>query len=147
MNKKYIVTLTDSEREECRSTSNRLSFSSQKARRALILLQVDIDGPGWTDQQTAEAYHCTSRTVANTRKRLVEHGFEKCLNGIPSARCPRKLLLDGRQEAKIIALRLGSPPKGFSNWSLRLLAERVVALQITPHISHETCRSVLKKTA
>lgn len=147
MNKKYIVALTDSEREECKLITDRLVFSSQKAQRALILLQVDINGPGWTDQQTADAYHCTARTVANTRKRLVQHGLKRCLNKVPSARCPRSLLLDGRQEAKVIALRLGSPPKGFSNWSLRLLAARVVALQIAPEISHETCRSVLKKMA
>ena len=146
MEKKYIVSLTATEREECLRLTKRLSLSSQKARRALILLQVDINGSGWTDEQTASAYHCTIRTVANTRKRFIDHGFLGCINILTGTRCPKRLL-DGRQEAKIIALRLGDPPLGFRKWTLRLLAQRVVALEIAPEISHETCRQVLKKTA
>jgi len=77
---------------------------------------------------------------------LVVEGFEVALNGQPRLKPPRAKLLDGEQEAKVIALRLGSPPPGFANWTLRLLAEQVVALEIVESISHETVRRTLKKT-
>lgn len=147
MPKKYIVKLTDLERELCHSTIDRLSGSSQKVRRAYILLKTDCAGPGWTDAKIAEAYRCRETTVKNIRQRFVDHGFEYTLNGKTRVKPPRDFCLDGAQEAKIIATRLGDPPAGYSNWSLRLLAERVVALGITDKVSHETCRKLLKKTA
>jgi hypothetical protein len=79
------------------------------------------------------------------RERLVTEGFEVALHGKPKSRV-RSKVLDGEQEAKIIALRLGSPPKGFANWTLRLLAEQAVALEIVESVSHETLRRTLKKT-
>jgi transposase len=109
-------------------------------RRASILLKADADGPAWADARIAEAYGCRRQTVENLRERLVTEGFESAVNG--QVRRPRPKVLDGEQEAKIIALRLGPPPAGFANWSLRLLAERVVELAI----SHETVRRTLKKT-
>jgi Homeodomain-like domain len=121
--------------------------TAQKVRRAQVLLKADADGPDWTDARIAEAFGCRTRTVENIRERLVTRGFELTLNGRPRPKPPRGKLLDGGQEAKVIALRLGSPPPGFSNWSLRLLAERVVALEIVESISHETVRRTLKKTA
>jgi hypothetical protein len=75
----------------------------------------------------------------------VTEGFEVAIHGQPKSRV-RSKVLDGEQEAKIIALRLGSPPKGFANWTLRLLAERAVALEIVESVSHETVRRTLKKT-
>ena len=84
-------------------------------------------------------------TVENLRERLVTEGFEVALHGKPKSRVRGKVL-DGEQEAKIIAMRLGSPPTGFANWTLRLLAEQVVALEIVESISHETVRRTLKKT-
>ena len=93
----------------------------------------------------AEAYGCRRQTVENLRERLVAEGFEAALNG--PVRTPRPKVLDGEQEAKVIALRLGPPPAGYANWSLRLLAERVVELEIAPAVSHETVRRTLKKTA
>jgi hypothetical protein len=81
--------------------------------------------------------------VENIRERFVTEGFEITLHGQPKASCPK--LLDGEQEAKLIALRLGAPPPGFANWSLRLLAEQVVALEIVEAISYETVRRTLKK--
>lgn len=146
MPKKYLVKLTKSERRECDSVIARLSGSSQKARRARILRQADQKGANWTDQKIAEAYHCRVRTVENIRKRFVEEGFEVALHGVSKASTNRPPLVDGEQEARIIATRLGSPPKGYAGWSLRLLAEQVVLLDIVPAISHETCRQVLKKT-
>ena len=123
-----------------------LTGSSQKARRARILL-TDINGPGWTDAKIGEAFGCRTQTVENLRKRLVTEGFEIALNGKPREKPPVAKKLDGKQEAKLIAMRLGKPPKGFANWSLRLLAERVVELGLTDSISHETVRKTLKKTA
>jgi hypothetical protein len=84
--------------------------------------------------------------VENIRERFVAQGFELTLNGRPHAKPPRQKLLDGEQEAKVIAMRLGTPPPGFSNWTLRLLAEQVVALEIAKSISYETVRRTLKKT-
>ena len=90
---------------------------------------------------------CRTQTVANIRQRCVTEGFEVTLQGRKRANPPSPKRLNGEQEAKVIALRLGPPPKGFANWSLRLLAERVVALEIVDTISHETLRQTLKKMA
>jgi Homeodomain-like domain len=145
MKKKYIVRLTDSERETLEGFVKKLKGSSQKVRRAQILLKADADGPAWTDVKIAEAYGCRTQTVENVRERFVTEGFEVTLKGKSRVE-PRPKLLDGEQEAKIIAMRLGPPPAGFSNWTLRLLAEQVVVLQIAETISYETVRRTLKKT-
>jgi biotin operon repressor len=147
MEKKYIVRLTDEERETLRDVVKRFKGSAQKVRRAQILLKADADGPSWTDQRIAEAFGCRRQTVENVRQRLVTEGFEVALNGKQPDMPPRPPLLDGQQQAQVIALRLGPPPKGFANWSLRLLAEKVVELSIVESISHETIRRTLKKTA
>jgi hypothetical protein len=146
MLKKYIVRLTDEERETLQQVVEKFKGCSQKVRRAQVLLKADADGPGWTDSKIAEAFGCRTKTVENIRQRLVTDGFEITLNGQPRLKPPCPKLLDGEQEAKVIAMRLGSPPPGFSNWSLRLLAEQVVALEIVESISHETIRRTLKKT-
>ncbi|MFV1968484.1 MAG: helix-turn-helix domain-containing protein [Pirellulaceae bacterium] len=90
-------------------------------------------------------FSCRTQTVESLRQRLVTNGFDEALCGRKQGK-PREKLLDGAQEAKVIALRLGTPPKGFANWSLRLLAEKVVELEIVDSISHETVRQTLKKT-
>ena len=146
MIKKYIVRLSEEERQELTLIVKKLKGSSQKVRRAQILLKVDADGPAWTDAKVADAFSCRAQTVENLRKRLVTEGFEVALHGKPRSRAPREKILDGKQEAKVIALRLGKPPEGFANWSLRLLADRVVELGIVDSISHETVRQTLKKT-
>lgn len=146
MQKKYIVRLSDAERATLTEVVKKLKGSSQKVRRAQILLKADADGPAWTDAKIAEAVGCRTKTVENIRERLVTLGFEITLNGQPREQPPRPKLLNGEQEAKVIATRLGPPPKGFANWSLRLLADQVVALEIVPSISHETVRRTLKKT-
>jgi hypothetical protein len=145
MHKKYIVRLADSERATLEGVIKKLAGSSQKVRRAQVLLKADADGPAWTDARIAEAYNCRTRTVENIRERFVTRGFERTLHG-PPPKASRPKLLDGQQEAKVIALRLGPPPKGYANWSLRLLAEKVVELAIVGSISHETVRQTLKKT-
>jgi hypothetical protein len=147
MQKKYVVRLTDRERNELVAVVKKLKGTSEKVRRAQILLKADVEGPKWTDRQIAEAFSCRTKTVENVRQRLVEQGFEETLNGAKRAEPPTAKLLDGEQEARIIATRLGSPPKGYANWTLRLLARKVVELQIVDHVSYETIRRTLKKMA
>jgi hypothetical protein len=145
MQKKYIVRLTDAEREVLTGLLKKQRVSAQKVRRARILLKADADGPNWTDARIADAFDCRTHSVECLRERLVTEGFEVALHGKPKSRV-RSKVLDGEQEAKIIALRLGAPPKGFANWTLRLLAEQAVALEIVASVSHETLRRTLKKT-
>jgi hypothetical protein len=146
MLKKYIVRLTDAERQTLTQVVAKFKGSSQRVRRAQVLLKADADGPDWTDAKIAEAYDCRTQTVENIRERFVLDGFELTLNGKPRPKPPSQKLLDGEQEAKVIAMRLGPPPAGFANWSLRLLAEQVVILEIAESISYETVRRMLKKT-
>jgi hypothetical protein len=147
MQKKYIVRLTDEERKTLEGIVKKLKGSSQKGRRARILLKADVDGPGWTDSRIADAVDCRTKTVENIRQRFVECGFEETLAGRQRAEPATPKVLNGKQEAKLIAMRLGPPPKGYANWSLRLLARKVVELGIVESISHETARRTLKKTA
>ena len=145
MLKKYIVRLTDAERETLKRVVDKPKGSSQRVRRAQVLLKADADGPGWTDVKIADAFGCRTKTVENIRERFVTEGFEITLDGQPRVNPPCPKLLDGEKEAKLIAMRLSSPPPGFANWSLRLLAEQVVALEIVESISYETVRRTLKK--
>jgi hypothetical protein len=145
MQKKYVVRLTDAERVALAGVVKKLRGSSQKVRRAQILLKADADGPAWTDAKIAEAVGCRTTTVENIRERLVTLGFEVTLDGKSREHAPRPKTLDGGQEAQVIAMRLGPPPKGFANWSLRLLAEKVVGLEIADAVSHETIRQTLKE--
>jgi hypothetical protein len=141
-----FITRLCEDREALQQVVGKFKGSSQKVRRAQVLLKADADGPGWTDARIAEAFGCRTKTVENIRERFVTEGFQITLDGQPRPKPPCPKLLDGEQEAKVIALRLGPPPPGFANWSLRLLAERVVALEIVESISHETVRRTLKKT-
>lgn len=147
MEKKYIVRLSDEERQRLQLIVKTLSGSPSKVKRANILLKADVEGPNWTDQQIATALDCRIKTVENVRQRLINHGLEKTLNGQPTELPRRFKCLDGDQEAKLIALRLSPPPKGYHRWTLRLLAEQVVVLEIAESISHETVRQTLKKMA
>jgi len=145
MNKKYIVRLSDKERQELVTVISKLKGTSQKVKRAQILLKADANGPNWPHHQIAEAYMCRLKTISNVCKSLVERGFEITLNGKKRDKPPREKLLDGKQEARIIALRLSEPPKGYSNWSLRLIADKAVELGIVESISHTTVNNTLKK--
>ena len=146
MQKKYIVRLSDSERGVLEKVVKNFKGTSQKVRRAQVLLKADADGPAWTDSRIAEAFGCRRQTVETLRQRFVEAGFSETLEGKKRATPPIEKLLDGEQEAKIIATRLGPPPPGYANWTLRLLARKVVELEIVETISHETVRRTLKKT-
>ncbi len=112
-----------------------------------MLLKADADGPAWTDAQMQMRFHvapCRTKTVENVRQRFVELGFEPTLNRKKSQTSGARKLLDGQEEAKIIAMRLGSPPDGYGKWTLRWW---VVELEIVETISHETVRQTLKKVA
>lgn len=145
MHKKYIVRLSDAEREILNRLAKQRHVSSQQVRRAQVLLKADADGPNWIDTKIADAFDCSTKTVENIRERLVTEGFETTLHGRLKKRVRGKGL-DGEQEATIIALRLGQPPQGFANWTLRLLAAHAVALESAESVSHETLRRTLKKT-
>ena len=147
MNKKYIVRLTDEEQAKCESTIEKEPGKSEKLRRATILLKADANGPAWDDAKISEAVGCRTRTVENVRQAFVLEGFEEALIRKKRATPPTRKLLDGAAEAKLIALRLGKPPAGFGHWTLRLLADQMVELEIVESISPETVRQTLKKTA
>ena len=138
--------MSKEERNTLQEVVKKLKGSSQKVRRAQILLKADADGPAWSDSRIAEAFGCRRQTVEKLRQRFVETGFQETLEGKKRADPPTPKLLDGEQEAKIIATRLGPPPKGYANWTLRLLARKVVELEIVDAVSYETIRRTLKKT-
>ena len=147
MYKKYIVRLSKEERDICEDVIKKLKGSSQKARRAQMLLKADADGPGWPDVKIAEAFNCRVQTIEMVRKRLVTEGFELALGGKKRQTPPTPPKLDGEGEAKLIAMRLGKPPGGYGHWTLQLLADELVALEVVDSVSHETVRKTLKKTA
>ena len=145
MHKKYIVRLTEAERRRLQEVIKKLKGTSQKVRRAHILLKADADGPAWTDARIADAFDCRVQTIENLRKRLVTEGFELALNGKKRQSPPTAPLLDGKGEAELIAMRLGKPPAGYGRWTLQLLADELVALGLVESISYETVRRTLKK--
>ncbi len=142
MYKRYVVRLPPEERERLHKLVSTGQAAAYQIKHANILLKVDADGPNWTDEQAAQAFSCHRNTVAHVRRRFVEHGLAAAL--ARQKRPTRPRLVDGQVEARIIALRCSSPPQGHARWTLRLLTERVVELEIVPAISHETVRQVLK---
>jgi hypothetical protein len=147
MNKKYIVRLTLEERSVCESTIKVEKGKAEKLRRANILLKADADGPAWNDQEISEAVGCSIRTVENVRHAFVLEGFQAALVRKKRATSPTPKRLDGVGEAKLIAMRLGKPPAGYGHWTLRLLADRLVELEVVDAICPETVRQTLKKMA
>ncbi|MBF0233090.1 MAG: helix-turn-helix domain-containing protein [Desulfamplus sp.] len=147
MCKQYIVRLTQEERDHLDTIIKKLKGSGEKIRRAQILLKADADGSCWTDRQISETFSCRTKTVENIRQQFVLNGFQQSLDGKKREHPPTPKLLDGEQEARIIATRLGPPPPGYANWTLRLLARQVVELELATSISHETIRTTLKKMA
>jgi len=141
-----IVRLTNEERATCLAIIKKLKGSSQKVRRANILLKADADGPNWKDQDIAAAFLCSRQCIENLRKRLVTEGFDIALNGKKRETPPRAKCFDGRQEAEVIALLFSTPPEGRNGWTLRLLADKIVELEIAPKTSRSTVWRTLKKT-
>lgn len=145
MEKKHIVRLTKCQRQSAQFVVDKLDGSPQKVKRAQILLKSDQRDGGWTDEEISEAFSCTVNTVENVRKRFCESGFRVVLDGKKRATPPRERKFDGEAEAAVIAMRLSEPPKGYANWTLELLQERVVALSIVDSVCKETVRKTLKK--
>lgn len=146
MNKKYIVRLSDAERAQLTELTRKGKAAAYKIRHAHILVKADADGPAWTDARIAENFSVSVNTVLGVRQRWVEQGLEAALNRKKQERPSRPPLLDGEGEARLIALRCSAPPAGHARWTLRLLADHAVALELVETISHETVRQALKKT-
>ena len=148
MKKRYIVTLTAEERKTLLQMIRAGHEKARKLTRARILLKADQgeDGPAWTDQRISQALEVGVATVERLRRRFVEEGFEPCLQRRPDSNPRQRQKLDGHQEAQLIALVCGDPPAGRSQWSLRLLADKLVELRVVETISHVTVHRTLKKT-
>ena len=146
MPKRYVVRLSEEERQYLKNLVSTGKTVAYKIKHANLLLNIDVNGLGWSDEKAATVFNCHRNTVANLRQRLVEQGLEAALERKPNQRVPRQRVCDGESEAKLIALRCGEPPPGQARWTLRLLADKAVELEIVPAISHETVRQVLKKT-
>jgi transposase len=149
MNKRYVVKLDTDERRMLSGLVTKENVAAKKRTHAQILLLADCGkrGSAWKDEAIAEACQVTIRTVENIRKRLVLEGLESALNRKRQVRPSRQKILDGEKEAKVVALCCGSAPSGHARWTLRLLAQRIVELEIVEAVSHETVRRCLKKTS
>ncbi len=146
--KKYKVTLTDQERQQLSDLIASGKGAARKLARARILLKADAapGGPAWPDERIAEAVEVSRATVERVRQRFVEQGLEASLGRKPQDRPSRERKLDGRAEARLIALACSEPPEGRQEWTMRLLADKLVELRVVDTISDETVRRALKKT-
>ena len=149
MSKKYVVRLDRQERERLERLVNVGKTAAQKAIHGRILLLADqgSDGPGWPDERIAQALSVHRRTIEGVRQRLVEQGLDGALNRKKRERPPCQPKLDGAAEARRIALRCGQPPEGRMRWTLQLLADKLVELEVVESVSYETVRRALKKTS
>jgi len=143
---KFIVRLTGEERQKLGTIVKKLKGTTQKVKRAIVLLKADADGPNWTNEKIRDLTGVSLPSIGKIRKQLVLEGFDVVLDRKKRRLPPVPKKLDGFQEAKIIATRCGSPPEGFDQWSLRLLANQAVVLEIVDSICPETVRQTLKKT-
>ena len=149
MSKKYVVRLTSEERATLQRVVSVGKAAARKILHARIVLQADQgpEGPGWKDEQIAQGLTAHPRTIANVRQRLVEQGLDAALNRKKRLSPPVPPKLDGKAEARLIALRCGLPPEGRMRWTLQLLADKIVELKVVDSLSYETVRRVLKKTS
>jgi transposase len=144
--KKYIVRLEPGEREQLQALINKGKVAGFKIRHANMLLMADADGPGWSDEKIAEGLGVSVGQCEHLRKRFVEQGLEECLQRKTQERPSVEPKFDGEKEARLIALACSKAPDGYARWSLRLLADRAVKLDIVDSTSHETVRRTLQKT-
>jgi transposase len=145
--KTYIVRLTQEQRHDLHRLISTGAEAARKVLHARILLKADAgeQGPGWTDEQISAALEVRTSTLVRVRRTFAEQGLHAALQRRSFSRTrPRRL--DGEQEAHVIALACSAPPDGRDHWSLRLLASRLVTLEVVEEVSHETVRPVLKKT-
>jgi transposase len=147
MKKKYPIILTQTEREQLKDLIAAGTAPARKLTHARILLKADQSpqGPAWVDEEVADAVEVSQPTVSRVRKQYFEEGMEAALNRRPPNREYHRKL-DGEQEARLVALACSEPPEGQARWSLRLLADRMVELEVVEEISYQTVRRTLKKT-
>jgi hypothetical protein len=147
MAKKYVLKLTADERIDLERLVRRGHVAGWKVQRAQALLHCDQgpDGPAWTDEKVAAAYGITARSLESRRKRAVEAGPMALLERKARTTATSALELDGEKQARLTALACSQPPDGLARWSLRLLAERLVELEVVETVSHETVRRRLGK--
>jgi len=144
--KKYIVRLSDDERQQLNELVSKGRTAAYRIKHAHILLKADVDGEQWTDEKIAATFGCHRRTVENVRLCLVTEGFDAALERKKRATPPREEIIDGRAEAQLLRIACSTAPGGRAAWTLELLAEKMVALQIVDTVSRETVRRKLKKT-
>jgi transposase len=146
--KRYIVTLTADERQALHDLIAAGKAAAQKLAHARILLKADAaeGGPAWPDHRIAEALEVGDATIERVRQRFVEQGLEAALVRKKQGRPSRERALDGRAEARLIALACSAPPDGRATWTMQMLADKLVELQVVPTVSDETVRRALKKT-
>ena len=147
MAKKHVVKLDAQERMELERVVSKGKAAAWKIQRAHALLKCDqgADGPAWSDERIAEAYGCTTRCLEKWRKQAVESGPLSLMERRPRRPAFLTLKLYGEKEARLVALACSQPPEGHSRWTLRLLADRLVELEVVDAISYETVRRALKK--
>lgn len=145
--KVYKVTLSDEEKTFLNSLTSKGKGAAQKLNHAYILLKADQSegGPGWGDKKISESFNISVPTVERIRKTFVQEGMEAALHRQAPCRT-RSLRFDGEKEAHLIALACSEPPDGYTRWTLRLLADKMVELNYFDELSYETVRQVLKKT-
>ena len=145
---RYRVTLTEQERKELEALTRCGKTGAKKFihARALLLCDTSTHGPGWTVSDIASALGVSSRTIEHLKKRFVEEGLEAALERKPREKPPREVRFDGAFEARLISLACSDAPEGHRRWTVRLLADKVVELNIAPYVSHMTVQRVLKKT-
>ena len=145
--KKYRVTLTDEERQHLQAMIAAGKAAAKTLAHARILLKADQadGGPAWPDHRLAEALEVSVATVERVRHRLVEHGLDAAVRRKEQDRPSREPVLDGRAEARLIALACSPPPLGRAVWTMQLLADKLVELEVVDSISDETVRLALKK--
>jgi transposase len=143
MNKKYIVDLKDDERKLLQNIIRSGKHAARKIRCAHALLKANAE---WKDEKIAEVFDISLPTVQRIRQRFVEEGIEVALGARSHQSRPYMQRLDGEQKAKLVALACSPAPEGLTRWTLRLLADKLVELQIVDQVSYQTVRRVLKKT-
>jgi transposase len=146
LRKKYIVKLNETGRNQLKEVVTKGKTSAYKIKHANILLAADLNGPAWQDEAIAQAYSVSLSTIGRIRQRFAEKGWEKALGRKRQEYPSNPPKFDGASEARLIALSCSRPPEGYNHWTLKLLADKVVELEIVEKVSYETVRQTLKKT-
>jgi len=148
MSKRYIVRLSNEERDQLAALLGKKVLAAKKRMRAQVLLKADAgkDGPAWIDRRIADAFGVSVVTIEKIRRSYVWEGLEAAIERKKQCRPSRQPVLDGAKEARLVALCCGTVPAGHGRWTLRLLADKLVELKVVESVSRETVRQALKKT-